>query len=183
MNQFLLPFYTMITSEPGNARMTRMWVPKDDTHCWVIAVNFRHEHPLGEQELKAWRNGDNTHRKVIPGTTQPVETRANDYLIDRDAQKRISFTGIAGVRAQDAMATESAGPIVDRTREHLGTSDLAIVKMRRRLLAEAKALRDSGKPPAAASSGKLYRVRAHQAVLDREMMFDQEEAVVAAMRS
>jgi phenylpropionate dioxygenase-like ring-hydroxylating dioxygenase large terminal subunit len=183
MNQFLLPFYTMITSEPGNARMTRMWVPKDDTHCWVIAVNFRHEHPLGEQELKAWRNGDNTHRKVIPGTTQPVETRANDYLIDRDAQKRISFTGIAGVRAQDAMATESAGPIVDRTREHLGTSDLAIVKMRRRLLAEAKALRDGGKPPAAASSGKLYRVRAHQAVLDREMMFDQEEAVVAAMRS
>jgi phthalate 4,5-dioxygenase oxygenase subunit len=183
MNQFLLPFYTMITSEPGNARMTRMWVPKDDTHCWVIAVNFRQEHALGEQELKAWRNGDNTHRKVIPGTTQPVETKANNYLIDRDVQKRMTFTGIAGIRAQDAMATESSGPIVDRTREHLGTSDIAVVKMRRRLLSEAKALRDGGTPPLGATQGKLYRVRAHQAVLDRSTMFDQQEEVVAAMRS
>ena len=183
LNQFLLPFYTIITSQPGSARMTRMWVPKDDTHCWVIAVNFRHEHALGEEELAAWRNGDNTHRRVVPGTTQPVETRANDYLIDRAAQKRISFTGIAGVRAQDAMVTESAGPIVDRSREHLGTSDIAIVKMRRRLLAEARALRDAGTVPVTAGSGKLYRVRAHQAVLERGLPFDEQEDVVAGMRA
>ena len=183
MNQFLLPFYTMITSEPGNARMTRMWVPMDDTHCWVIAINFRHDRAMSEQELAMWRNGEMVHRKVIPGTTQPVETRANDYLIDREAQKRSSFTGIAGVRAQDAMATESAGPIVDRTKEHLGTSDIAIVRMRRRLLAEARALRDSGKQPLPAASCKVYRVRAHQAVLARTQMFDEEDEVVAAMRS
>jgi len=183
MNQFLLPFYTMITSEPANARMTRMWVPKDDTHCWVIAVNFRHEHALGEEELRAWRNGENTHRKVIPGTTQPVETKANNYLIDRDAQKRLTFTGISGIRAQDAMATETSGPIVDRTREHLGTSDIAVVKMRRRLLTEARALRDGNGRPAAATEGKLYRVRAHQAVLNRGTMFDQQEEVMAGMRS
>jgi phenylpropionate dioxygenase-like ring-hydroxylating dioxygenase large terminal subunit len=183
LNQFLLPFYTMITSEPGNARMTRMWVPKDDTHCWVIAVNFRHEHPLGEQELANWRNGVNTHRKVIPGTTQPVETKANDYLIDRDAQRRLSFTGIAGVRAQDAMATETSGPIVDRTREHLGSSDIAVVKMRRRLLSEARMLRDGGAQPLGAANGKLYRVRAHQSVLDRGTMFDQKEEIIDAMRS
>mgnify|MGYP001544863038 CR=1 FL=1 len=183
MNQFLLPFYTMITSDPGNARMTRMWVPKDDEHCWVIAVNFRVDMALQEPELQAWKNGDNTHRKVVPGTTQPVETRANDYLIDREVQKRVSFTGIAGVRAQDAMVTESAGPIVDRSREHLGTSDIAIVRMRRRLMAEARALASSGTLPAAASAGALYRVRAHQTVLDRDKQFDQEEEVLAAMRS
>ncbi len=183
LNQFLLPFYTIITSEPGNARMTRMWVPKDDTHCWVIALNFRHEHALGEKELAAWKNGDTTHRKTIPGTTQPIETMANSYLIDRDAQKRLTFTGIAGVRAQDAMVTESAGPIVDRTKEHLGTSDIAIVRMRRRLLSEARALRDAGKQPLPAARGSLYRVRAHQAVLGRRQMFDEEEEVVSAMRS
>ena len=183
MNQFLLPFYTMITSEPGNARMTRMWVPKDDSHCWVIAINFRHEHALLDNELVAWRNGDNTHRKVVPGTTQPLETRANDYLIDRDAQKRVSFTGIAGIRAQDAMVTESAGPIVDRTREHLGTSDIAIVKMRRRLMAEARALRDARSVPATSTNGQLYRVRAHQAVLDRGVPFDTDADVVAGMQA
>jgi hypothetical protein len=183
MNQFLLPFYTMITSDPDNARMTRMWVPKDDTHCWVIAVNFRHEEPLREQELRAWKNGDNTHRKVVPGTTQPVETKANDYLIDRHLQKHHTFTGIAGIRAQDAMATESAGAIVDRTLENLGTSDLAIVKMRRRLMAEARAHREAAKRPPAAANGSLYRVRAHQAVLERELMFDQDENTLAGLRA
>jgi len=183
MNQFLLPFYTMITSEPGNARMTRMWVPKDDEHCWVIAVNFRAEATLQESELRAWKNGDTTHRKVIPGTTQPLENRSNDYLIDRQLQKTVSFTGIAGVRAQDAMVTESAGPIVDRTREHLGTSDIAIVRMRRRLIAEARTFSDGNVLPVAAQRGELYRVRAHQAVLDRDKLFDQEADVVAAMRS
>jgi phthalate 4,5-dioxygenase len=183
MNQFLLPFYTMITSEPGSARMTRMWVPKDDTHCWVIALNFRHEHELLETELSMWRNGEMVHRKVIPGTTQPIETRANDYLIDRDAQRRLTFTGIEGVRAQDAMATESAGPIVDRTKENLGTSDIAVVRMRRRLMSEAKSLRDSGKVPLPAKNGKVYRVRAHQTVLSREQAFDEVDEVLAAMRA
>ena len=46
LNQFILPFYTMITGVPQNARMTRMWVPKDDEHCWVLAVNFRPDMPL-----------------------------------------------------------------------------------------------------------------------------------------
>ncbi len=183
LNQFLLPFYTMITGEPDNARMTRMWVPKDDTHCWVIAVNFRHERALSEEELRGWKNGETTHRKVLPGTTQPVETRANDYLIDRDAQKRSTFTGIAGVRAQDAMATESAGPIVDRTREHLGTSDIAIIRMRRRLLSEARELAGRGTRPPQSLAGTLYRVRAHQTLLDRETVFDQRPDVMESMRA
>ncbi len=183
LNQFLLPFYTMITGMPGNPRMTRMWVPKDDTHCWVIAVNFRPDMPLKEPELRAWKNGENTHRRTIPGTTIPVESRANDYLIDRRKQKTETFTGIHGVRAQDAMATESPGPIVDRTREHLGTSDMAIIAMRKRLLAEARALREHGTAPKAMTNGLLYRVRAHQVVLHRNTSFEREPEVLQAMRA
>lgn len=182
MNQFLLPFYTMIASGPESARMTRMWVPMDDTHCWVIAVTFRPDKPLSEAELDGWKSGDTIHRKTILGTTKPPETLRNDYLIDRELQKHVSFTGIAGVRAQDAMAAESAGPIVDRTREHLGTSDLGIVKLRRRLLAEARALRDSGAAPVAATNGKLYRVRAGQGVLDRGLPFEQDDKLMAGLR-
>ncbi|MEN9763068.1 MAG: hypothetical protein RI906_2894 [Pseudomonadota bacterium] len=183
LNQFLMPFYTMITSLADNARMTRIWIPKDDTHCWVIAVNFRPDSALHAGELAAWKNGENTHRRVVPGTTQPVETAANEYLIDRALQKTHSFTGIHGIRAQDAMATESAGPIVDRTREHLGTSDIAIITMRKRLLAEARALRDQSEAPSGTVDGALYRVRAHQAVLPRSVPFDLEPEVVAAMRA
>jgi phthalate 4,5-dioxygenase oxygenase subunit len=182
LNQFLLPFYTMITPPPGAALMTRMWVPKDDTHCWVIAVSFRKDRPLDEEEVQAWRNGENTHRRVIPGTTIPTETRANDYRIDRAAQKSLTFTGIEGIRAQDAMVTESAGPVVDRSQEHLGTSDIAIVKMRRRLVAEARRFQETGERPLPTRSGRLYRIRAHQVVLDRQKLFDEDEATLAAMR-
>lgn len=176
MNQFLLPFYTMITGVADQARMTRMWVPMDNEHCWVIAVNFRPNAPLGEAEIRAWKNGENTHRKVIPGTTRPYETRENDYLIDRQLQKTVSFTGIHGIRAQDAMASESGGAIVDRTREHLGSSDIAIITMRKRLLADARALSERSVVPEVLTDGSLYRVRAHQAVVARFVVPDPRQA-------
>ena len=183
LNQFLLPFYTMITPLPGEALMTRMWVPKDNTHCWVIAVSFRRDRALGEAEVAAWRNGENTHHRVIPGTTIPVANRSNDYLIDRLAQKTRTFTGIDGIRAQDAMVTETAGPIADRTREHLGTSDIAIVKMRRRLMAEAAKFRETGERPLGTRASRLYRIRAHQVVLDRDKLFHEEDDVMGAIRA
>lgn len=183
LNQFLLPFYTMITPLPGAALMTRMWVPKDNTHCWVIAVSFRRDRPLDEAEVTAWRNGENTHHRVIPGTTIPVANKSNDYLVDRMVQKTRSFTGIDGIRAQDAMVTETAGPIADRTREHLGTSDIAIVKMRRRLMAEAIKHKETGERPLATRASRLYRIRAHQVVLDRDKLFHEDDEVMGAIRA
>ena len=73
---------------------------------------------------------------VVPRTY----TRENDYRIDRFAQKGTSYSGIADFRSQDAMATETAGPIYDRTAEHLGSTDVAVIRMHRQLLRAAKAL-------------------------------------------
>ena len=50
-----------------------------------------------------------------------------------------SFTGISGVLNQDFAVQESMGPIDDRSAEHLGASDMAILHMRRLML---KAIRD-----------------------------------------
>ncbi|HEX6801047.1 MAG TPA: phthalate 4,5-dioxygenase, partial [Candidatus Binatia bacterium] len=61
-------------------------------------------------------------------------TRENDWLIDRDVQRTKTYTGIKGVNTQDLAVQESMGPIVDRSREHLGTSDKAIITFRRILL-------------------------------------------------
>jgi phthalate 4,5-dioxygenase oxygenase subunit len=165
LNQFLLPFYSMIPPHPKDAHLVRMWVPTTDERCSVMAVSFRPDRALGPEELAAWRNGENTHRKVIPGTTRPVQRLDNDYLIDRHVQKVHSFTGIEGIRAQDAMVTESPGPIVDRSREYLGTSDRAIIALRRTVVDAAEALRDQGHMPASISRPHLYRVRATQAVI------------------
>lgn len=166
INQFMLPFFTMIPPHPKDARLVRIWVPMTDERCWVICVTFRPDRDLDDAELQAWRNGENSHRRVIPGTTRPTERKDNDYLIDRQAQKTDSFTGIHGIRSQDAMVCESAGPIANRTREHLGTSDRAVVAMRRALidaaLASASGESESRAGPAAP---RFYGARATQYVL------------------
>ena len=59
---------------------------------------------------------------------------------------------------------EGMGACVDRRFEHLGTSDSAIIAMRRTLLNGARALAN-GTPPVAAAGGDLYRVRSWSAVL------------------
>ena len=88
----------------------------------------------------------------------PVATKHNDYQIDREMQKTKSFSGIWDFRAQDSMATESMGAIMNRTKEHLGTSDLAIIMYRRQLLKLARDL-EQGKEPFAARGGELFHVR------------------------
>jgi phthalate 4,5-dioxygenase oxygenase subunit len=74
--------------------------------------------------------------KFKPGTYDPLAENANDYLMDRGAQRRKeSFSGIAGIAAQDFSLQESMGVVADRTKERLGTSDAGIILARRRLLA------------------------------------------------
>jgi phthalate 4,5-dioxygenase oxygenase subunit len=58
--------------------------------------------------------------------------------------KRGDFTGIAGIPTQDMAMWESMGPIVDRSRDHPGSSDMAVVQFRRMMVAAAKKFRDGG---------------------------------------
>jgi len=77
-----------------------------------------------------------------------VRNKANDWLIDREAQKNGTiYTGIRGsFNNQDIMATQTA--FNDRTKEHLGTLDRKIILMRRTLLNAAKNLARGIEPPA-----------------------------------
>jgi hypothetical protein len=65
------------------------------------------------------------------------------------------FCGIPGFGVQDQAIQESQGPVVDRTAEHLGTSDSAIIRVRRRLITAARALRDHGAPPPGQDPGSF----------------------------
>jgi phenylpropionate dioxygenase-like ring-hydroxylating dioxygenase large terminal subunit len=168
INLFLWPCFTLIPpSDDPHSRIFRAWVPADDTHTSVVCATWRTDGPVGEAERAAWRAGEVAHRKVLVGTATPVERADNDYLIDRDAQRTKSFTGVTGIRAQDAMVTESAGAIVDRSREHLGTSDKAVIAFRQRMLAAARRL-EQGLEPQAPYDPDCYRVRAHSALVSRD---------------
>jgi hypothetical protein len=64
------------------------------------------------------------------------------------------------------------GPVVDRTRERLGTSDTAIIATRRLLLQEIRSLQQ-GEAPLAAHHGDIYWVRSCSLVLNREVELDE----------
>ncbi len=97
------------------------------------------------------------------GRWRPVVQPSNDFLIDRDVQRRnegpMGFTGIKGIAMQDAAVTTSMGPIYDRGREHLGSSDAMIIRVRRRLVAAVQAHMRSGTVPPGVDNPEAYRVR------------------------
>ena len=105
-------------------------------------------------------------------------SKQNRFLQSRDMQRNETFSGIYGVREQDACMTVGMGAIVDRTKEHLGSSDTAVIALRRLLMDSAKDLMQ-GNEPAAASNGALYRKRAWSAVLkaDRSNFLEDPEAL------
>ena len=72
----------------------------------------------------------------------------NDYGMDRAAQKAgRSYSGVPGIANQDASLQESMGPIVDRSRENLVSTDNAIIMARHRLRRAAEALARGDTPP------------------------------------
>jgi hypothetical protein len=90
-------------------------------------------------------------------------------MIDRELQASgKSFSGIpGGARPQDMAVTWSMGPIYDRSREHLGTTDQLIIRTRRRMLAAAKAHRDHGIVPPGVDNPEVYRHRSGGVILPR----------------
>ena len=172
LTQFLLPAYTMIPQQRGLAINGHCWVPRDEETCWVWNMTWNPGAPLSEEDWRSIREETFIHARVDPATQRPLRNKDTDYLIDRDRQRNVSMTGIHGFAAQDQALQESMGPVVDRTRERLGTSDTAIIAMRRLLLQEIRALQQK-QEPLAAHHGDAYWVRSASMVLKREIPFDE----------
>jgi hypothetical protein len=76
-----------------------------------------------------------------------IRTKANRYLQDRASMKNKSFSGIGyNFQAQDACVIEGAGKVQDRTKEHLVTSDKAIIAARKLLLKGIQDVKDGRDP-------------------------------------
>ena len=77
----------------------------------------------------------------------PRKNKDNDYGFDPHEQEHDTYTGMgADINVHDQWACESMGAIQDRTREHLGQSDKAIIAYRR-LLRQAIAKAGKGDTP------------------------------------
>ena len=117
----------------------------------------------------------------MPGTYRPLANKDNDYLMDRAAQKAgRTFSGIEGIAMQDASLQESMGPIVDRTKENLVSTDNGIIMARHRLMRAVRALVDKGVTPPGVDP-EHQRVRSAAIILPPDQPFKEgaREAMIA----
>ena len=117
---------------PMNAEMTiSQWhVPVDDTGCYWYAIFTSFGVPVDKATMRSQR------LKTYPAPDyKPVFSRSNSWGFNAEEQKKQTFTGMGfDINIHDQWACESQGPIQDRTRENLGSTDRGIVLYRRLLL-------------------------------------------------
>jgi phthalate 4,5-dioxygenase len=163
---FAAPYISMFPGAKGwiNAQI---FFPIDDTHTMFHYIQVREGEPLDDetraniQKRSGMRPGidlDDDFRKI--------RTRENTWMQDREAMKNGSFSGIGGVNNEDIAVQESMGAIYDRTKEHLGTSDVAVIRMRRLMIDAARAHAERGEPPLGLAEPVPYhRVRAEERMI------------------
>jgi phthalate 4,5-dioxygenase oxygenase subunit len=165
VTQWVMPAFTMIPPRADHPVHGHFWVPIDDDNCWAWSFDYKVTRPLSAKERKAMEAGQGIHVAYVPGTYIPAANKTNDYLMDRAAQKAgRTFSGVAGIGMQDASLQESMGPIMDRRREHLTSTDSGIVAARNRLMLAAVALADKGEAPPG-TDPETHHVRSASVVL------------------
>lgn len=162
-SHFVAPFYGMFAA-PQDWGFQQAFVPIDDYHTMFYFAHYRlDDEPMPSDERENIARWAGTEKIAADGG---LEYRIeNWWRQDRDAMRNGSFSGLAGVQVEDFAVQESMGPIFDRSREHLGTSDAAVIRMRRLMLAAVKA-GPMGKSPGLAGGFDHSQIRAAEALIE-----------------
>lgn len=177
---WVMPSFTMVPPRGDHPVHGHFWIPIDDENCWAWSFDYHPVRALTAQELQHMKDGHGIHVTYVPGSFRPAANKDNDYLIDRAAQQRgDTYSGVAGIAMQDASLQESMGPIVDRTRENLVSTDNGIIMARHRLLRAARALAEKGVLPPGREA-EHQRVRSAAVILPPDQPF--KEAAAEALR-
>jgi phenylpropionate dioxygenase-like ring-hydroxylating dioxygenase large terminal subunit len=168
---WVMPSFTMVPPRGDHPVHGHFWIPIDDENCWSWSFDYHSTRALSDAERNAMREGKGIHAATIPGTFIPTANKNNDYLMDRAAQKAgRTYSGVEGIAIQDSSLQESMGPVVDRTKENLVSTDNGIIMARHRLMRAAKALADKGVTPPGVDPAH-HHVRSASIVLPPEQPF------------
>jgi len=138
---FIAPF-TVLIPPTDQYKLAQMLVPIDDVNCMFYWIAWHETKGITQT---AWRRFCSAEVGAdLDASYRKLRNASNNYLQDREAMRRGDFTGIMGVPTQDMAMWESMGPIADRSRDHLGSSDLAVVEFRRQMTAAAKKVAAGG---------------------------------------
>ena len=124
---FVIPLSQEIT-------ITQWHVPIDDVSCYWVAIFTSFTGAVDKQTMREQR----LQLYELPDY-KPRLGRGNNYGYDLEEQRMRTYTGMGeDINVHDQWAVESQGKIQDRTREHLGLTDKAIVAYRMLLLSAMK---------------------------------------------
>jgi phthalate 4,5-dioxygenase len=143
-----------------------IWVPIDDEHSWVYSFGYSHDpaRPFEHDKVRA-RETRLGRGDFLDKNYRSRLNKSNDYEIDRTVQKEKTMTGIQGINTQDLALQEGMGPIVDRTKEHLGTTDRAIITLRQ-VLTETLDSLERGGPLRALDPATYRNIRSFDRLID-----------------
>ena len=177
---FVMPWTQLRPAGRAKPHQTNghLWVPMDDESCMVWNFYYSYDGPLSDEDQNPESGGNSFTTDIdVSNGFRSVRNRGNSWLIDRRAQKTETFTGIVGINVQDRAVQETMGPIVDRSKEHLGPADAAIIAARKLLQQAVRSVGDGADPPGVAPT--YYDLRAADAVLSRDV--DWHEALCREM--
>ena len=134
---FVIPLSETVT-------ITQMHVPVDDTHTYWYTFFTSFAGPLDKETMRQQRLAHMT----LPDY-RPIHGRHDHWNFNPQEQRTRTYLGMGedDINLHDQWAVESMGPIADRTREHLGTSDKVIMANRRVLLKAIHTVQEGGLPP------------------------------------
>jgi hypothetical protein len=142
VTNLVFPYAFVIPMSP-EMTITQWHVPIDDTSCYWYAIFTSFGKPVDHQQMREQR----LQLYELPDY-RPRLGRHNQYGYNTAEQKAQTFTGMGfDINVHDQWAIESQGRIQDRTREHLGTTDKAIVAYRRMLVSAIGQVANGENPP------------------------------------
>ena len=136
--------------------ITQMHVPVDDTHTYWYSFFTSFGDPLDHEAMRAQRQ-----QFIALPDYVPKSGRHNRWGFDPEEQRTQTYLGMGeeDINVHDQWAVESMGPIQDRTREHLGTSDKVIGMNRRLLLKAIETVQAGGTAPGIADPALAAQMR------------------------
>jgi len=164
VSNFVMPNLCAVPGETQGAGYLINWhVPIDDEHHWKYMMTFSREALLNKEVFQK------RYTAEIGPDYRPRRNLANRYLQDREEMKTKTYTGLGTFfPAHDFYATESQGPIQDRTKEITGHSDKAIVGARKLILNAIKAVQEGREPQHVIRDPKNNRFP-HMVVISRSV--------------
>jgi phenylpropionate dioxygenase-like ring-hydroxylating dioxygenase large terminal subunit len=172
ITQFVMPFYTMVTGPGG-----KVWIPIDDFN--TLVMEWRPARKAGiPREYDDTANmitarqpwGYKPDDEMVPwGNWRLKADVDNGWRRDHSLERAKLYVGIYSNPLQDSAVQVTMGQMYDRTKEHLGTTDKAIIAFRRIMVDAAKKLAADDVLPPTVDDPRLYRVRGTAAKLPKDV--------------